>query len=161
VADRPLLAVAVVGLLLGGLVTGCSGTGSYCSALKKDQKPLASLARRSAQSGEKGSTALADTVDLLSSLSDEAPDDVADQWDTLVTALRGLQRAIAASGAAPADFAGGKRPASVTGGQYAAVKQAAAELQATPVQQAGTSIEQHAQDVCKVDLGESGLGGVG
>jgi hypothetical protein len=160
VGERRALATAAAGLLLCGLVAGCSGTRSYCSTLKKDQRQLASLAKRSAAPGAKGSTALADTVDLLSELSDEAPDDVADQWDTLVTALRGLQRAIAAAGAAPADFAGGRRPAGVTTGQYAAVAQAAAELRATPVQQAGTSIEQHARDVCKVDLG-SGLGGVG
>ncbi len=48
----------------------------------------------------------------------------------------------------------------MTDGQYDAVQQAVAELQSTRVQQASKSIEQHAQDVCKVDLGP-GLGASG
>jgi hypothetical protein len=48
----------------------------------------------------------------------------------------------------------------VTTGQYAAVQQAGEELRSTRVRQAAASIEQHAQEVCKVDLG-SGLGEAG
>ena len=92
---------------------------------------------------------------------DEAPDDIEDEWDTLVQALRGLSDAIRESGADPGDFAAGGTPDGVSAGQLDAVQQAARELQDLRVQQAGTSIEQHARDVCKVDLGSSGLGGVG
>jgi hypothetical protein len=148
-------------LLLAGGLTGCgNGTQSYCSALKEDKPKLTRLAAASAKPGRTGTDALGDTVDVLSGLRDEAPDDIADEWDTLVEALQGLSDAIADSGAAPSDFASGKQPGGVTVGQYKAVQQAAAELQTTRVRQAGASIEQHAQDVCKVDLG-TGLGGVG
>ena len=74
-------------------------------------------------------------------------------------ALRGLSDAIRESGADPGDFAAGGKPDGVSAGQLDAVQQAARELQDLRVQQAGTSIEQHARDVCKVDLGSSGLGG--
>jgi hypothetical protein len=95
---------------------------------------------------------------VLSELRDEAPDDISDEWNTLVGALQGLVDAVKATGHPLGDFAGGTQPDGVTSGQFDAVEQAATELQGTRVQQAGKSIEQHAQDVCKVDLG-TGLGG--
>ncbi len=140
---------------------GCaSQQETYCATLKDDQKQLRTLTARTGEPGATGATAMRDTTRLLSRLRDEAPDDIHGDWVTLVDAFAGLRAAIKASGATPGDFAGGKRPRGVTDGQVQAVRQAAAELGATPVQQAGKSIEQHAQDVCKVDLG-SELGGAG
>jgi hypothetical protein len=155
---RTASALAVV-LVVTGL-TSCSNDDSYCAALKEDQRRLARLSADSAKPGRAGADALGDSVGLLSRLGDQAPEDVADEWETLVGALRGLSTAIDESGAAPRDFAGGTRPDGVTTGQYAAVRQAGEELRSTRVQQAAASIEQHAQDVCKVDLG-SGLGAGG
>ena len=152
-------ALVVAGVLVTAGLAGCShGTESYCTALKGDQKKLAALARQSAKPGQAGADAVGGTVTVLSDLRDQAPDDISDEWDTLVAALQGLVDAVKATGHPLADFAGGSKPAGVTTGQYDAVRQAAAELQSTRVQQAGKSIEQHAQDVCKVDLG-TGLGG--
>ena len=152
-------ALVVAGLLVTAGLTGCShGTASYCSALKGDQKKLAALAEQAGKPGRSGADAVARTVAVLSALRDEAPDDIADEWDTLVAALQGLVDAVKATGHPLGDFAGGTKPDGVTTGQYDAVEQAATELQGTRVQQAGKSIEQHAQDVCKVDLG-TGLGG--
>ena len=152
-------ALVVAGLLVTTGLTGCShGTASYCSTLKHDQKKLESLATRAAKPGEQGVQALGDTVGVLSELRDEAPDDISDEWNTLVGALQGLVDAVKATGHPLGDFSAGTKPDGVTSGQYDAVQQAATELQGTRVQQAGKSIEQHAQDVCKVDLG-TGLGG--
>jgi hypothetical protein len=156
---RRVVTLLVPVLLAAGL-TGCShGTTSYCATLAADQKRLTSLSRQSAQPGQAGSRALRGTVRVLGGLRDKAPDDIADDWRTVVDALQGLVDAVAATGAAPGDFAGGRRPRGVTEGQYQSVVQAATELQSTRVQQAGKSIEQHALDVCKVDLG-AGLGGI-
>ena len=151
----------VVGLLLVVWVSGCSGgTESYCSSLRDQQKQLARLSARSAEPGKGGAQALSDTVTVLDGLREQSPDDISDDWDTLVGALQALADAVDATGAAPSEFAGGRKPAGVTQGQYQSVVQAATELRSTRVQQAGKSIEQHARDVCKVDLG-SGLGGAG
>lgn len=155
-ADRRALrgaATLLVGVLMCSGLTSCSHTKSYCSALKEDRKQLSTLSDQVGGKGKDGSKALKRTDSLLSDLRDKAPDDIRKDWDTLVQALDGLVAAIKASGADPKDFQGGRRPAGVTEGQLRAVQQAAAELQATPVQQATQSIEQHAQDVCKVDLG--------
>jgi len=151
-------AVLAVGVLLAAGLSGCSGTKSYCASLKTDQKKLSTLATQAARPGAKGADALGSTVRVLDGLRDQAPDDIRDQWDTVVAALQGVVDAAKATGHPLADFAGGRRPAGVTPGQLQAVRAAAAEMTGTRVQQAGQSIEQHAQDVCKVDLG-SGLGG--
>jgi hypothetical protein len=153
--------VVVVALVAVASLAGCSsGTESYCSALKDDQKRLTRLATDAGKPGKPGARALDDTLGVLQGLSEEAPEDIADEWQTLTGALRSLVDAITESGASPADFAGGEPPPGVSTGQVRAVQQAAAALQSTRVTQAGASIEQHARDVCKVDLG-TGLGGVG
>jgi hypothetical protein len=160
VADLRRTAYALAVLLVATGLTGCSSTNSYCSTLDDEKKELTRLSTDIGKPGETGEDALGKTVDVLSGLRDEAPDDISDEWVTLVAALQGLVDAFNEAGAAPGDFAGGEKPEGVTDGQYDAVQQAVAELQGTRVQQAGKSIEQHARDVCKVDLGP-GLGGVG
>jgi hypothetical protein len=153
-------AAALAGLVLVGALGACtSSTESYCSALRGDRAQLTELARKAGQKGGEGSAAFASTVRVLTELRDKAPEDVSGDWDTLVSALQGLRDAIEESGASPAELSGGRRPPGVTSGQFSAVRQAAAELSTTAVQQAGRSIEQHSLDVCKVDLGR-GLGGV-
>jgi hypothetical protein len=163
VAERLVVrrtATLLAAVLVTAGLTSCSSTKSYCSALKDDQKQLTRLSKESAKPGKAGTQALDDTVAVLSDLRDDAPDDISGEWDTLVEALEGLVGAIKDSGASPSEFAGGQAPDGVTTGQLKAVQAAATELQSTRVRQAGASIEQHARDVCKVDLGTGGgLGG--
>ncbi len=142
-------------LATGGLAACSSAEESYCSALREDEPRLQKLSRSAA---EPGSDALVKSVDILAELGEKAPDDIEDEWGTLVSSLEGLVAAVRASGADFPAFASGKAPEGVTEGQLKAVQQAAEELTDTRVQQAGASIEQHARDVCKVDLG-GGLAG--
>jgi hypothetical protein len=159
-ARRRTSLVVAAALMAVPALAGCSsGTESYCAALKDDQKRLTRLATAAAKPGKQGARALDDTLGVLEGLGAEAPEDIADEWQTLTGALQGLVDAITETGASPADFAGGEPPPGVSTGQVRAVQQAAAELRSTRVTQAGASIEQHARDVCKVDLG-TGLGGV-
>jgi hypothetical protein len=152
---RRLATVTV--LVAAGLSACTDSTESYCSTLREDQEKLRALA---GDTDGRGAGSLVCTVRLLSDLRDRAPEQVETEWDTLVDALRDLADAVRASGADLDDFTGGRRPPGVSTGQLQAVRQAAAELRSTPVQQAGQSIEQHAVDVCEVDLG-GGLGGGG
>ena len=154
---RRAASALVVLLLVSGLCACSSSTESYCGALREDKKQLEKLAGEASQPGSDG---LGDTVSLLSGLRDEAPDDIAGEWDTLVGALEELDEAIEASGADPGDFGSDQKPPGVSEGQFDAVQKAAAELGSLRVQQASKSIEQHASDVCKVDL-RGGLGGAG
>ena len=145
------LVVALVTVLATSGLAACSGERSYCASLKEDRPKLQKLS-------EDGADGLTKSIDLLAGLRDQAPDQISDEWKTLVAALQDLVAAVRASGADFSDFKDGKAPAGVTAGQLKAVQQAATELTQPRVEQAGKSIEQHAIDVCKVDLG-GGLGG--
>jgi hypothetical protein len=160
VADLRRTASGLVLLLVVTGLTGCSGTKAYCASLSEDGPQLTRLSSAVGKPGNAGGDALGRTVEVLAGLRDDAPDDISGEWVTLVAALEGLVDAFRESGADPGDFASGKQPPGVTDVQYDAVQQAVAELQGTRVQQASKSIEQHARDVCQVDLGP-GLGGVG
>ena len=146
------LAAAV---LLGSLLTGCSSdTESYCDAVR-DKKT--ELTRLSESAGEPGSEVMTGSLDVFRDLSDEAPEDLADEWDTFLGAWEGLTTALEDAGADVADFDPEHRPEGMEPAEFEAVKRAAAELTSPQVVEAAGGIEQHALDVCKVDLSTGGL----
>jgi hypothetical protein len=142
-------------LLLALPLTGCaSEQEKYCSALEDEQQTLAGL---SADAGNPGRGDLARMIDVFERLQEKAPDDMVDEWDTYVTALKGLQTALDDAGADESMFTDGKRPAGMSKDDYASISAAAVELRSTRVVQAAAGIENQARDVCKVDLDGSGL----
>lgn len=148
---RRSAAALLVALL--AVPAACSDEGStdgYCAALA-DQKPT--LQRLSAQAGKPGSDALAQSVDVFEQLRDAAPEDLSDEWTTYVNAWRGLTDALDAAGADASVFRDGERPEGVDPESFDAIQDAAAKLTSTPVRDASAGIEQHATDVCDVDLG--------
>jgi hypothetical protein len=56
-------------------------------------------------------------------------------------------------------FEAGERPEGMSAEDYDRISQAAVQLRSTRVVEAATGIEQHAQDVCEVDLTGSGPAG--
>jgi hypothetical protein len=146
-------AAALAAVLLSAGLTGCSSrTDGYCSTLE-DAGPR--LERLASTAQKPQGDVMADSLQVLEELRDQAPEEVADEWDTLVLAWDGMTEALDAAGAAPSAFASGERPDGVSSADYAAVRQAARQLSSTPVRQAAQGIEQHALDVCQVDLGGS------
>lgn len=143
-------------LLLVLPVAGCaSEQDKYCSALADEQK---NLERISAGSDDPGSGDLARTIDVFERLRAEAPDDMADEWDTYVLALQALEKALDDAGADESMFTDGERPEGMSKDDYASISSAAVELRSTRVVQAAAGIENQARDVCKIDLSGSGLG---
>ncbi len=148
----PILA----GMILVTSLNGCaSQTDSYCSELKDQKQALADLAVRS---GEPGEDVLGDTLDVWRDLRDEAPGDISDEWSTLVFALEGLVEAFEAAGTTPGEYNPDSPPKGVTEAEAKRLQDAATELASERVTAAGEGVEQHARDVCKVDLG-LGTGG--
>jgi hypothetical protein len=147
----PALAVA---LLCAGL-TGCTSQQErYCSAVEDQQGPLAELAAGSgARDGDPGADVVGDSLAIFTDLSAEAPDDVAGDWDTVVFAWQRLDDALTAAGISADDVRPGQRPAGVSAAEYRTLTGAAEELRSARVLAAAGSIQQHARDVCKVDLG--------
>lgn len=149
IARRPVvvsLALAVV-MPLGGCA---SDVERYCSELEEKGETLSDLAVRS---GEPGSDVLGETVSVWRDLRDAAPGDVADEWSTLVFALEGLQEAFEAAGTSPQEYDPDSPPPGVSEAEADRLQDAAAELASPRVVAAGEGVQQHARDVCKVDLG--------
>lgn len=144
-------------LLLVTSLAGCaSETESYCDELETQKDTLADLAIRS---GEPGTDVLEETLDVWRALRDEAPGDIEDEWSTLVFAYEGLADAFEAAGTTPGEFDPGSPPEGVSDAEAERIEGAAAELRSQRVVKAADGLQQHARDVCKVDLGLSSGGG--
>lgn len=147
----PALAVA---LLCAGLAGCTSQQERYCSAVEDQQGPLAELAAGSGErGGHPGGDVVGDSLAIFTDLSAQAPDDVAGDWDTVVFAWQQLDDALTSAGISADDVRPGQRPAGVSAAEYRTLTGAAEELRSPRVLAAAGSIQQHARDVCKVDLG--------
>ncbi len=144
-----LVAVLLVPLLAAGCA---SQQEQYCSALEEEQQTLAELG----EGGFDESGTVARTTEVFQRLAEEAPEDLRDEWDTLTGAWQGLERALEAAGADESMFENGERPEGMSAEDYDRISQAAVQLRSTRVVEAASGVEQHAQDVCGVDLTGSG-----
>jgi hypothetical protein len=144
---------AASGLLVLGLLAGCaSETERYCAELEDQKETLADLAVRA---GEPDTEVLTETLDVWRELRAEAPGDVVDEWSTLVFALEGLVEAFESAGTNPGEYDPASPPPQVSEAEAERLEDAAAKLASPRVASAGTDLQQHARDVCKVDLGLS------
>lgn len=144
-------AAAVLGIVVAASLAGCATeTERYCDAIEDQKQELSDLAARSA---DPDTDVLAETLAVWQDLHEAAPDDIADEWQTLVFALEGLVDAFDAAGTAPSEYNPEEPPAGVSEEEAQRLEDAAAELASRRVTAAGDGVEQHAKDVCKVDLG--------
>ena len=144
-------ALLASGMLVLVSLSGCADqTEKYCSTLEDDKQALTDLAKNA---DEPGSDLFGESLAVFEELRDEAPDDVADEWDTFVFAWQGLADAFDEAGVDPGEYQPGKKPPGVSDEEAKAIEGAALELASPRVADAGDGIEQHARDVCKVDLG--------
>jgi hypothetical protein len=90
---------------------------------------------------------------MLRELSEKSPDDLADEWETFLTAIEGLDQAIERAGVKPSDFEDGKAPPGLSVKDKKAIAEAAGQITTEEVITAATGIENQARDVCKVNLG--------
>lgn len=158
-AVRRAAPVAALGLALTACLTGCaSQTDRYCDELRS-QKPT--LARLAVESGKPERNVLDDTLTVWQDLRAKAPGDIQDEWQTLVFALQGLVDAFHKAGTTPDRYNPASPPPGVSKQDAQLVQDAAAQLASERVRSAGAAVEQHARDVCKVDLGLSSDGGGG
>lgn len=142
--------MAVTGAMVAAMSAACSSqTEQYCGALEENKQQIRDLAK-SAQ--DQDGDLFGDSLEVFGELKAEAPDDVVDEWDTLIFALEGLDGALDDAGISAGEYQLGQRPPGVTEQEMTAIENAAEELRSEPVVAAGDGIEQHAIDVCKTDL---------
>ena len=144
---RVAAGLCVVLLMAGPSACGEDGGKSYCSALEAEQTTFAEM------QGDSSGLALLEHRTMLHGLADKAPDDLSDEWQTLLGALDAFSTTLTDVGVTPDDFVDGKPPASLAEADRARIAHAANELSSPDVVEAANGIEQQARDVCKLQLG--------
>lgn len=136
---------AVVALVLLGGLTGCSGGDEkdYCAAWAEERVALAEL--------DAGGDLVTPVLSSYERLREVAPEDLADEYSTLVIAYQALADAIDEAGVDPADYDVDRRPDGVTPAEARQLAAVASKLDAPRVRQAAAGIEDHADQVCGDD----------
>ncbi len=138
----------VAGLLLATL-TACGEDdpyADYCDEVKAQQKALTEVRA----SG--GATALIDALPSFRALQEEAPRDLADEWDLVVGRVEALVEALEDAGVDPSTYDRDKPPPGLTDDEKTAIDAAAGELTTPSTVQATQGVQQQALDVCKTPL---------
>lgn len=162
-------AAAAGAVLLLGPLAGCSGDDSsgssdspeasptteasgeeYCAALEEAQTQFESL-------DESDFTQFDDVFATFRQLSDQSPEEVAAEWDTLVTGFDQLEQAVEDAGLTLDELAAVQQdPQSLPEGVDLAELQALGpklqELQTPEFNQAGEAITTHAEEECGISL---------
>jgi hypothetical protein len=117
--------------------------------LKTEQKTLTALADRA---DKRSGDVLTPTLAAFQRLRAASPQQLSDEWDTVVFAYRALADAVKQAGIDPASYRPGRLPDGVTHAEGKHLAAVAAQLEAPRVLDAVTGIEDHARQVCSVDF---------
>lgn len=143
------LVVAAV-LVLGGVVVVRRLTTSeqdrYCSEVVARRAELSD--RLSAGTPDVLITALP----IFEDLQAKAPSDITDEWQQVVTAIRGLRDELSAAGVDPATYDRTDPPAGLSAAERSRIDDAARVLGSRASADALASLDQQARDVCRTPL---------
>jgi hypothetical protein len=150
VKNRAALIAAAT--LIAGTLTGCGGgTDAYCDSIKEAQSELGGL--------DDGDFAELDkAIDRIHEIADDAPDEVADDWEVLDGAVSDMETALEDAGIEMSDLEGltrGEIPEGVDQEKLAALGEDLNAIGSAEVQEAADNIDKHANDECGVDLSEN------
>jgi hypothetical protein len=96
--------------------------------------------------------ALFGVLDTYDELREEAPRDIADEWDAVIAPLRRLEEVLADHGVDPSTYAADEPPAHLDDEARKAIEAAAREVGSEQTVTAMAAVEQHALDVCGTPL---------
>ena len=147
-------ALAALGLL-ATLVSGCSGgQDEYCASLADAKEQLTHLAAEAdgGSAAQAPTDTLTPTLDVLRGLRSDAPDELKDEWDTVVFAYEDLAEAADRAGVDPADLSAGHAPRGLPPSQARRLAAVASKLESSRVLEASKGIEDQARQVCGVDF---------
>ncbi|MBF4163783.1 hypothetical protein [Nocardioides acrostichi] len=137
-----LLSATLLAASLG--LAGCgNSTDAYCDQLKESKSTLNSLDSSDADIDK--------AFDTFEKLGDEAPDEVADDWDTLNEGVDKFQEALDDAGVDTSDLSN-LDPSTIDSDKLEELEAASQELSDSKYQDALQNIEEHAKEECNVDL---------
>jgi hypothetical protein len=129
---------------------GGSSTSAYCDELKSDKAYFDALGGTNADISQLG-----DAFARVHTLAAKAPDNVADDWKTLDSAVTTIESALSDAGLKPSDLAGlqsGKVPDGVDAAKLQALVPKLQALGSSNVSDAADAIAADAKSTCDVDL---------
>ncbi|WP_299058100.1 hypothetical protein [uncultured Nocardioides sp.] len=134
-------------VLVAGLTVGCGDqTDRYCDAVTDNQDRLGEIA------GSGDALALFEARDVYRDLAEEAPDDIADDWDLVLDRIDVLEDTLDEADVDPATYDPRDPPSGLSSQERARIRQAADDLAAPEAVRAMDDVEQQALDVCGTPL---------
>ncbi|MBS2938108.1 hypothetical protein KDN32_10170 [Nocardioides sp. J2M5] len=143
---RLLLGAVTLALPLATVACSDDPQADYCEAVRDHQADLTEVAA----SDDTG--ALFDALDAYDDLAEQAPRDVADDWDAVVTPLHDLQDVLDAHDVDPSSYSAEDPPAGLDPSARRDIEAAAREVGSERTVTAMVAVEQHALDVCGTPL---------
>ncbi len=134
------------------LAAACSSTGcadqkeKYCDAVKDHQQELGEVL------GDGGPDALLKALPIFRDLADEAPDDIRDEWRTVIDAVEGLAAGAGRRRGRPGDVRPGPPAGGLSQADQDAIDAAARRLTSEQTVAAFNGVDQQAKDVCGTPL---------
>ncbi|HEY0643218.1 MAG TPA: hypothetical protein VGD39_07355 [Nocardioides sp.] len=140
--------VPVMALLAALVAGGCSSDpqADYCDAVRDHPEELTEIAA----DGDAG--AIFDALDAYDDLAEEAPRDIADDWQSVIGPLRDLQQALEDGGVDPSTYSAEQPPAGLDDAARLDIEAAARKVGSEQTVTAMAAVEQHALDVCGTPL---------
>jgi len=128
------------------LLAGCGPSPSYCDRVQEHQDQLGLI------TGSGDRTALLKALPIFEDLRAASPDDVADDWQLVVTRVRGLDAALVHAHVDPATYDPKHPPPGLGAEDRSRIRGAAAQLAAADTQAALAHVQQEVLDVCHTPL---------
>jgi hypothetical protein len=134
-------------VMLALLTTGCKDQQEkYCDAVKDHQQQLGEVL------GDGSPDALFEALPIFRELEGKAPEDIRDEWTTVIDAVEGLQKALEDAGVDPATYDRDHPPEGLSQADKDAIDAAAQELTNDETVTAFSGVDQQAKDVCGTPL---------
>ena len=142
-----MIRVAAAVLAVALLATGCADQQEeYCDAVEDHQQELGEIL------GDGAADALLKALPIFRDLADEAPEDLRDEWKTVIDAVAGLQETLEDAGVDAATFDRDHPPEGLSRADQEAIDAAARQLASEETVTALSAVDQQAKDVCGTPL---------
>ena len=146
-AGIPRQALALAVALALPMATACSdSTSDYCRAVEEHQQELSEIVAGG------GPDALLEALPIFEDLAAQAPQDISDEWDTIIDALQALEKALEDAGVDPATYDHENPPPDLSAAERDRIAAAADGVADPRTGTALAGVDQQARDVCKTPL---------